>query len=332
MCELIPKIELHRHLEGSLRLSTIYELAKRNGLDLPYDDEKRFQEYFQVSETDERTLAQFLTKFIWLRQLLTDRDAISRVTYECVEDAAKDNTKYLEIRFNYSQLARRGFTDEDIIAAISEGVQRGEKDYRIKVGLICGISRELPQEDATKTVEFAIRNQKNGIVGLDLMNDERYEAKLFSSQYKKAKDAGLHLTAHAGEACGPESIISAINDLHVERIGHGSHILDDPLALELAKENNVLVECCLSSNVHTGAVTQLGNHPLLKLKAERVPFNLNTDDPGVSNISLIHEYGVAKEHFAFTKDDFIEMSNDTVNHIFRDDAKEWLRQELKKSI
>jgi|Cm1ome_4_1110797.scaffolds.fasta_scaffold05661_2 adenosine deaminase len=325
----VPKIELHRHLEGAMRLSTIRELALRAGLLLPYEDERAFRAVFQVSPGEERTLVQFLTKFVWLRRLLKNRETLERITFETVEDAALDGTRYVEIRFNYSRLAENGLSDEEIIGGICDGVKRAEEMYPIRVGLICGISRELPVDCAEKTVDFAIANQANGIAAIDLMNDERFPPALFGRPFARAREAGLHITVHAGEAAGPESILAAIRELQAERIGHGTHILEDPEALRLVAERNVFVECCLTSNVHTGAVPTMCAHPLPALRMNQIPFCLNTDDPGVSDITLSGEFSVAQESFGLSEAELRDMQLTAVDYIFRDDLKPWLRSVLR---
>lgn len=324
----IPKIDLHRHLEGSLRLSTIRDLALKEGLDLPYEDAEAFRRVFQVTGGEEKSLGHFLTKFTWLRRLITTREALERIAFEAVEDAARDGVRYLELRFNYAQLSLRGLSDQEIMEGILAGAARGEAAYSIRLGLICGISRELPLEYAEKTVDFAVANRKNGIVAIDLMNDERFSPELFADPFARARSAGLHSTVHAGEAAGPESVLGAIRVLHAERIGHGTHILGDPEAVRLAREENILVECCLTSNVQTGAVSELSAHPLPALRAARVPCCINTDDPGVSNITLSGEFLAAHETFGMTAAELERMEAEAAEHIFRDDLKPWLRAVL----
>lgn len=329
--QTLPKVDLHRHLEGAIRLQTIRELALREGLDLPYEDERAFRAAFQVVDGEERTLVHFLKKFVWLRRLITSREALERITFEAVEDAAFDGVRYLELRFNYSRLALNGLPDMEIMAGIRDGAARGESLYPIRVGLICGISRELLVEEAEKTVDFAIANRKNGIVAIDLMNDERFPPELFAKPYARAREAGLHTTAHAGEAAGPESIIAAVRGLQVERIGHGTHIMEDPAAMRLAAEQGTFIECCLTSNMQTGAVLNLSSHPLPELRRAHVPCCLNTDDPGVSDITLSGEFSVAHETFGMEAADLQQMQMNAVEHIFRDDVKPWLRNELRRS-
>lgn len=324
-----PKIDLHRHLEGSMRIATIREMALREKLELPYEDQEAFNAEFKMTEDDENTLVQFISKFIWLRKLIADKEVLARITYEVVEDAALDNVRYLELRFNHYHLMKRGIAEEDIIKAINEGVGLARERYHIDVGLICGISRELPPEITDSTVDFAIRYMDRGIVGIDLMNDERYGPELFISQYEKARAAGLHATVHAGEAAGPINIVNAINLLGAERIGHGTHIFWGEEADKLALDHNTMIECCLSSNVQTGAISDIHEHPIIKMREMGIPVSINTDDPGVSDINLTNEYHVAADVLGISPETLQKILLETTDHIFRTDLKAELRTEIE---
>lgn len=324
-----PKIDLHRHLEGAMRMDTIYELAKRENLQLPYEDADAFRAQFTVTPKDERTLKKFISKFIWLRQLIGDREALARIAFEAVEDAALDNVVYLELRFNYFPLINRGIPADDIMCALDEGVALARSKYDIDVGLICGIGRDLPVECAEQTVEFAIKNRQNGIVAIDLMNDESFEPGLFVHAYQRAREAGLFATAHAGEAAGPENIIKSIRQLGAQRIGHGTHILWDHEAVKAALEQNVMIECCLTSNVQTGAVKEIKDHPFCELLKLKIPVSINTDDPGVSAIDLSHEYRVARERLGISMSDLKSILTGTVRHIFRPECRAGLYKKLE---
>jgi adenosine deaminase len=323
-----PKIDLHRHLEGAIRIDTIRELALREQLELPYADRDAFNAVFRVTEQDERSLIQFISKFIWLRKLIADQETLARLTYEAVEDAALDHVIYLELRFNYSQLLRRGIPGGDIGRALVEGVDLAQKKYPIDVGLICGISRELPLACAEDTVDFAIRHAENGIVAVDLMNDESYPPELFGKPFERARAAGLHATVHAGEAAGPLNIVNAIRLLGAERIGHGTHILWGEGAAQVARSHNAMIECCLTSNLQTGAIDEIHQHPIVALRQGGIPVCLNTDDPGVSDIDLTHEYQVAHADLGIGPDELREILSRTVEHIFRPDLKAKLKNKL----
>ena len=324
-----PKIDLHRHLEGAMRLDTIYELAKRENLKLPYADADAFRAMFTVAPDDESSLKKFISKFIWLRRLIGDREALARITFEAVEDAALDRVAYLELRFNYFALRNQGISAADIMRALNEGIALARSKYDIDVGLIAGIGRDMPLACAWQTVEFAIGNMQNGIVAIDLMNDESFPPEPFAEAFKRARDAGLLATAHAGEAAGPENITKSIRLLGARRIGHGTHIFWDSEASKAALEQNVMIECCLTSNVQTGAVSELKEHPLRGLMELEIPVSLNTDDPGVSAIDLSHEYRVASHDLGLSVGDLKRVLMGTVQHIFRPECRGGLQKKLE---
>ncbi|MDL2294140.1 adenosine deaminase [Ruminococcaceae bacterium OttesenSCG-928-D13] len=324
-----PKIDLHRHLEGAVRLSTARELALAAGLDLPYEDEAAFAAAFTVCPNDAHTLKQFLTKFVWLRQLITGPEALERLCFEAAVDAAVDGVVYLELRFNYIHLARRGLSDAAVIEALESGARRAKAAQGITVGYICGIARDMPAQEADNAVDFVIANAHRGVCAIDLMNDEQYGPELFQSQYARAKAAGLHRTVHAGEAAGPESIAKAVTLLDAQRIGHGARIFrDDGRAARLVREGNVLVECCPTSNLQTGAVASLAEHPLPRLRQTGMAACLCTDDPGVSTINLSGEYAVAADRMGMARADLRTMLEEAVGHIFLDAEKPALKQKI----
>lgn len=325
-----PKIDLHRHLEGSVRLSTARALARAAGLDLPYEDDAAFAAAFTVGPGDEHTLKQFLTKFIWLRQLITGPQVLEQLCFEAIEDAALDGVIYLELRFNYIHLKRRGLQDAAIMEALESAAQRGKAQYGIAVGYLCGIARDMPVQEAGSAVDFAIANAHRGVCAIDLMNDESYGPELFQDQYARAKAAGLYRTVHAGEAAGPESIVKAVRLLDAQRIGHGARIFqDDGTAADLVQRHGALVECCPTSNLQTGAVASLYAHPLRRLRQKGIAACLCTDDPGVSGIDLSGEYRLANTSMGLSRDNLQAMLAQAADHIFMDGEKPALKRRIR---
>ena len=325
-----PKIDLHRHLEGSLRLSTIECLGRGLDLALPYGDKYALRKLFTIVEEDEKSLKQFLTKFTWIRKIISNQEILERITFEAIEDAALDNIIYLELRFNYSALICSGLTSQEILNGITNGINEAKMKYDIEVALICGISRDLPVEHAMATVDFAIQNRHKDVVAIDLMNDERFAPGLFVKPFQRAYEGGLEATAHAGEAGPAQNIIDSVNELHVTRIGHGARILQDELALKLVKEKQILIECCLSSNVQTGAIHAIEEHPILELIENGVPVSINTDDPGVSDITLSGEYSFAEKQFYLNSEILRKILLDSTNYIFKPECAMKLRTEINK--
>jgi len=290
----LPKIDLHRHLEGSLRLQTLADIAEKNGFDLPsyaIEDLRPF-----VTVTDEPPdFHRFLAKFEFLRRFYPSREAVQRVAYEAVDDAAEDNVKYLELRFNPVALARaQGFPLEAVVDWVCEAVARAQEDRDITANLIVQIGREEDIETAWALANLAIRYRDRGIVGLDLAGDEkRYPARPFRDVFRYARDEGLHVTIHAGEAGGPQNVAEAVEELGAERVGHGVRSVEDSSVLRLLRERSVTLEVCPTSNIQTGIVERLWHHPLPDLLALRIPVSINTDDPSVSDTTLTDEYRIA---------------------------------------
>lgn len=327
-----PKLDLHHHLEGSIRTDTYIELMKERGLDkkirIPMDDKVWLERLLKVGPHDEGDFHWCLSKFHWLRFCVADKEAISRLIFEAIEDSAKDNVKYLELRISPGPLMEKGIEMDDIIAGIQEGWNLGERKTGIKVGIIAGITREQPLEYAEKVVDLAIKGMDKGIRGIDLLSDESYPPELFQHPYERAKAAGLGRTVHAGEYGGTANIITAVNLLHADRIGHGTLLYrDHPTAgLKAVLDKDVHIECNLSTNVAVGNIKDVSEHPIKRMMNDGVSVNINTDDPIQSNVVLSREYQYAYEKVGITKENLKKMQIRTLDHIFRPELKE----ELKK--
>lgn len=301
----LPKIDLHRHLEGSLRLGSLQAIAREFALDVPVHDLELLRPHVQVTG-ENPGYRSFLDKFSVLRRFYQSPDVIRRLAYEVIEDAALDNIAYLELRFTPNALARaRGFSLLEVTDWVLQAVGSACRDYpEIEVGLIVSVNRHEPVELAEQSLAVALARQERGIVGLDLAGDEvSFPAAPFRHLFQVAREAGLGVVAHAGEWTGAATVCDAIEHLGVQRIGHGVRVLEDAAAVRLARERDVLFEVCLSSNVHSGVVQRLADHPLRAMLAEGLRVTLNTDDPGVSNISLAGEYAAAIAELGLGLDD-----------------------------
>jgi adenosine deaminase len=294
----MPKIDLHRHLEGSLRLETLIEIGHEFGLDLPLHNVERFRPYVQIID-DPQTHEAFLSKFHVLRHFYRSPEAIDRLAYEVVADAAADNIHYLELRFSPQALARvQGFALEDVTEWVIAAVRRASRDYGIEVGLIITLVRHDPLEQAKEVAEIACQRVGRGIVGLDLAGDEvKFPARPYTPIFKRAKEHGLGVTIHAGEWASALGIREAITDLYADRIGHGVRAIENSEILRLVRDSQKALEVCLTSNLQSGVVQRMSHHPLLDLLDLGTKVTLNTDDPSVSGLTLTDEYQVAVEVF-----------------------------------
>jgi len=291
----LPKVDLHRHLEGSLRLSTLAEIACEHGVDLPSYDIEELRPYVQVTTDEAPDFHTFLEKFNFLARFYSELDCIDRISYEAVADAAQDNVKYLELRFNPVTLAlSRDFCFEEVIERVICAVKKAEQDFDVTVRLLTTIRRDYDQDTASRIVDMAIHYADQSIVGLDLAGDEvHYSARPFAEIFNKAKEAGLGITIHAGEAAGAESVRTAIELLRADRIGHGVRASEDLAVIDLVRERGITLEMCPTSNIQTAAVKAITRHPLRAFYQIGLPVTINTDDPSVSNTTLTDEYMVA---------------------------------------
>lgn len=287
----LPKVDLHRHLEGSLRLTTMLDIARQHGVTVPVSM-FNLSGLVQVQDQDPMTFTNFLDKFKTLRLFYKSPDVIDRVTREAVEDAARDNCRYLELRFTPVALSRaEGFPLHDVMDWVVASSQEAASKYKIKVGLIASVNRHESPELAEQVAWLAAEHIKDGLTGLDLAgNEAEYTSVPFQGIFREAKQAGLHVTIHAGEWGPAENVRDAIENLGAERIGHGVRVLEDESVTALAKERETIFEVCVTSNYQSGVVKSLPEHPLPRMFEAGLKVTVNTDDPSVSRITLAHEY------------------------------------------
>jgi adenosine deaminase len=289
----LPLVELHRHLDGSIRLQTILELADQHGIALPANDVAGLAPYVHIDESAPGLMA-FIDRFEHMTAVLVDADACRRVAYENVEDAKREGIDYIELRYSPWFMAEsHGMDPAEVMEACADGVRAAERDMGIRANIIGILSRTYGVETCMRELD-AILAHRDHIVAVDLAGDEAgFPAGLFTEHFKRIRDAGLHVTVHAGEADGPQSVWSAIHDLGAERIGHGFRAIEDPALVDYLAEQGIGLESCPTSNLHTSTVENYAVHPIKQLADRGVKFCLNTDDPGISAIDIAHEYEVA---------------------------------------
>jgi adenosine deaminase len=289
----LPLIDLHRHLDGSLRLETILELGDQHGIKLPADDVEGLRPHVVVADNEPGLMA-FIARFKWLTAVLADVAACHRIARECVEDAAREGLAYIELRFSPLFMSEtHGLDVTEVTEAVVDGVAAGSRETGVPAGLIGILSRTYGPEAGHQELA-ALLGCRNSLVALDLAGDEaRFPAELFVEHFRLARDAGLAVTVHAGEAAGPESVWSAIRDLGASRIGHALRAGEDPALLDYMAEHRIGIEANLTSNVQTSSVPGYADHPLASQLRHGLVATINTDDPAISGIDLRHEYEVA---------------------------------------
>jgi adenosine deaminase len=286
----LPLIDLHRHLDGSVRLETVLELADEQGIELPASDVEGLRPHVVV-DGKASSLMDFIGRFRYLTAILHDLDACRRVAYENVEDAKNEGIDYIELRFSPWFMSETHELDPaGVVEAVADGIKAGERDTGVRAQMIGIMSRTYDTETCHRELD-ALLAHRDHLVAIDLAGDEvKFPASQFQEHFRRAREAGLEVTVHAGEADGPESVWSAIRELGATRIGHGIHSLRDPGLVEYLADHRIGLEINITSNIHTGIVDAYANHPAREIFEKGLLANLNTDDPAISGIDLRHEY------------------------------------------
>ncbi len=287
----LPKIELHRHLEGAVRLETLVELAHEFNISPPEDGIDMLRPFVQMMPDETRNSQHFLGKFQTIRQFFLSPQVIKRVTREAVEDAAADNVKYMELRFTPRALSNiLNCSYYEVIDWVCSTAAETAQEHDIQVRLILSMNRHESVEIGEHVLAAALEYRNQGVVALDLAGNEGgFPAKPFWKLFRRAKEFGLGITIHAGEWGGAANVREAVEKLHADRVGHGVRAVEDPELVDWLAERGTVLEVCPTSNVQSGVVSDWSQHPLRNLVERQVLTTINTDDPLVSNITLTDE-------------------------------------------
>jgi len=289
----LPLTDIHRHLDGNIRAQTILDLGREFNLTLPATTLELLRPHVQVIDA-EPDLVSFLNKLDWGVKVLGSLDACRRVALENVEDAARAGIHYAELRFSPGYMAMtHNLPVAGVVEAVIDGIKAGCGKHNIDVRLIGIMSRTFGEEACLRELDGLLAH-RDSITALDLAGDELgFPGSQFLSHFNRARDAGLRITVHAGEAAGPESIWQAIRELGAERIGHGVKAVQDPALMEFLAQHGIGIESCLTSNIQTSTVASLAQHPLKAFLDHGILATINTDDPAVQGIEIGHEYDIA---------------------------------------
>ncbi|EDY81267.1 adenosine deaminase [Verrucomicrobiia bacterium DG1235] len=286
----LPFIDLHRHLEGCVRLETMLALAEQHSLQLPGNTVDALHPHV-VLAGPQADLVGFLDRLKWMIFVLRDPDACRRIAYECVQDSAAEGLDYLELRFSPLFMAQpHGLNPADVTAAVIDGAKAAERDFGLTTRLIGIMSRTFGPESCLAELE-ALLEHRHELRALDLAGDEaRWPGELYYEHFKRGRDAGWQVTVHAGEAGGAANVRYAIEHLGATRIGHGIRAIDDPSLIELIAHRGIGLEVNLTSNLQTNTVQTLTTHPLASFLQNNLLASINTDDPIISGIDLHYEF------------------------------------------
>ncbi|MDP9328308.1 MAG: adenosine deaminase [Actinomycetota bacterium] len=308
----LPKAELHIHLEGSMRPATVRELADRQGRSVPAALGARGWTRF-------RDNIHFIEQYTEVCDLLGELEDFRRVGYEFCQDLAAQGVVYAEVVFSPSQHAARMGDWFGPIEAVLDGLAQGERTFGVVTRLSPDIIRDLGMEQARRTVEVALKFLGGGVVAINSAGSERARPGVYADLVGAAVAAGLHSVPHAGEWAGPQNIWETLASLKPERIGHGISAVEDPVLLAHLADIGMPLEVCPTSNVATGVVASLREHPFDRLRAAGVVVTLNSDDPGMFGSWLTDEYTIAREVFGLNDDELAELARTGARSSFADE-------------
>jgi adenosine deaminase len=307
------KVELHRHLEGAIRLRTVFELSRQAGVPLPADSPDALASHALI-RSPVTSLEEALKSFSIAQNSVRSYDAVRRISREAVEDLAAENTRIAELRFSPHFLCEPAGLEWDLaIDAIADGIAEANAGgHDVAVGVVAIFSRDYGMDSARATVAFALRHRER-LVGFDIAGSEiGYPPALYAEVIEPLRDSGLGLTVHYGESGPPDYPKQAVEVLKPSRLGHGLSVSRDPAVRDLVIERGVVLEMCPSSNWLTMGVASVAEHPIRRLLQEGVKVTLNTDDPGLMGIDLVHEWEVARDQIGFSDDDFRAVTENAI--------------------
>jgi aminodeoxyfutalosine deaminase len=305
----LPKAELHLHLEGSIEPSTLLELRQRHGM-----------EGASLAEVEQlyrfKDFAGFLSAFKDLTGHLRTPEDYELITYRLMERLKAQNVLHAEVIVSVGVCLWRKQDFPAIFKGLERGRERGEKDFGVSLLWIFDAIRQFGAEKAQHVVDLAIQFRDRNVVAFGIGGDERTgPPEWFTSVYARAAEHGLHLTAHAGESAGPDSIWGALN-LKAERIGHGLTAGQDPELIEELARRQVPIEICVTSNLRTGCCAELAQHPVRRYFDQGLMLTLNSDDPAMFGTSLVEEYGLVQAAFGFTNEHVRELARNSFEASF----------------
>jgi adenosine deaminase len=299
----MPKVELHLHLEGSITPRTLLRIARRNNVDIPARDEAGVAQLFNYQNFHE-----FLTVFMALARSLIRGEDFELIAYELGSHLATQNVRYAEVMLSPVQYYKRGMDLSEVVQGTAAGFAQALREHGPVVKLAFDYGRQFGVELAWQILEGAVRNRANGVIAWSIGGDEvNNPPEPFAEVFAAARQAGLRLMAHAGEVVGPPSVWGAVDALGAERLGHGIRSIDDPALIAHLRDRAVALDICPTSNVRTGAVGNLAEHPLRRLFDARVCVTLNTDDPTFFGTTLNDEYRLAARRFGFDAADLAQL-------------------------
>jgi adenosine deaminase len=307
----LPKVEQHVHIVGSTRPETLLWLAEEGGLEKPFKTLKDARRFFQY-----RNFPHFITIYSTVVDCITKEDQFERITYEMLENDARCNVRYVEASFSAFDHVQRGLDYGLMLDAINRGVYRAHCDFGIECNLRIDLVRNYGPDVGMEILDL-IECKGDNIVSVDIGgSEERFPPKPYAPVYHRAREMGLHLVAHAGEAAGPESIWEAVRYLNVERIGHGVAASRDPELMNYLLKRDITIEMCPISNLKTRVVSSLKRHPIRTFLEKGLKVTVSTDDPSMFNTDMDNEYLQLHRNLNFTIPELFKLSLNAIDSSF----------------
>lgn len=312
----LPKVELHCHLDGSVRPETLLELGRQLSLPWADHDVAHVKKLVRAGEIRD-DLRTYLVAFGTTLSVLQSETALERAAYELVVDASAEGVAAIEVRYSPLLNQERGLSLDAVVEAVASGLARGERDTGTFTGqILCGI-RDFDPGTTLAVAECAVRQRLRGVLGLDLAGPEHgHPAAGHQAAFALAARADLPVTVHAGEAEGAWAVREAVLTQRAKRVGHGTHAIEDPHVVELCAQRQVLLEVCLKSNLETRSIATIAAHPFRQLLAAGVPISLNTDNRLMSDERLSDEFRLAVEAFSLTRADLVALNRFAIQASF----------------
>jgi len=321
----MPKIELHLHLEGAFTFEFLFNLIKKYGGDPSVKSPEDLKHKFVF-----RDFEHFLELWFWKNQFFKEIEDFEECAYTTLENLSHQNVIYCEIFFSPWDFTTNGLSVEEITEAILRGVKRAENEFPILCKLIADIVRDYDSRNSIDRVLQMTAFKDKGVIGIGLGGSEqKYPPKLFKEVFAEAKKRGFHLTAHAGEAAGPESIWEAIRELNVERIGHGVRAIEDPELVTYLKDHQIPLEVCVLSNLKTGIFSSAETHPIKSFLEDRLKVTINSDDPAMFGSTITDEFLHLYEKMGVSLDEIKSLTINALESVF---ISKVIEEELKHKI
>ena len=320
----LPKIELHIHILGSIRPETLLSIIDTDGVKAPYTSVEEIVKRFEYTD-----FANFIRSYMEIVEYITNEDHFERITYEMLENCAKSNVRYVEASFSPRDHIPKGLEFDKMADSINRGIRRATQDFGVETNIRVDLVRSSSIEQAMEILDM-IENKPDNIISIDLGGNEAQDPPgPFAEPYKRASTMGLHRVAHAGEASGPDSIWEAIRSLDVERIGHGVTARQDPELVEYLKRERIAIEMCPMSNLRTGVVPSIKEHPIREYFDLGLLVTVSSDDPSLFHTDMNNEYIQLHQQLGFTVPELFQISMNGVDAAFLDEE---IKSQLRSSF